>query len=388
MKTLAQVEPRTPISSAPYTISQPGAYYLTTNLTSVGHGIIIQADRVTLDLMGFSLTGSEGINTYGIWMAGTTNLAVCDVVVRGGMVRSFWNGLRFDSAQNSRAEGVAVSSNSSVGIVLAGTKFKCDGNTIADCAVRWNVGYGIHFDGTAGSCNGNTIRNSTINWNLFTGIYFYSGSGVCNGNTIVGCTVGSNSAYGVQLDVSTGRCSGNTIQNSTVVGNRVFGIYLQGHGGRCEGNMLQACAVIGNGSNGVFFSGNSGQCNGNTLRDCSIVGNNAYGVHLYGRLGQCDGNLISDNVLWNNQDYGIYCSYAGGNRIENNHVSQTAGLTSSGISTVSSSNNFIFKNTCVGQINNFSISANDTYGPIVTSSGALVTTNGAAALSPWANFSR
>jgi hypothetical protein len=55
---------------------------------------------------------------------------------------------------------------------------------------------------------------------------------------------------------------------------------------------------------------------------------------------------------------------------------------------VSSSNNFIFKNTCVGQINNFSISANDTYGPIVTSSGALVTTNGAAALSPWANFSR
>jgi hypothetical protein len=33
MKTLQQVEPRTPISSAPFTISQPGSYYLTTNLT-------------------------------------------------------------------------------------------------------------------------------------------------------------------------------------------------------------------------------------------------------------------------------------------------------------------------------------------------------------------
>jgi hypothetical protein len=37
MKTLAQIEPRTPISSAPFTISVPGSYYLTTNLTfSVG----------------------------------------------------------------------------------------------------------------------------------------------------------------------------------------------------------------------------------------------------------------------------------------------------------------------------------------------------------------
>jgi hypothetical protein len=33
MKTLDQVEPRQPISSLPYTISAPGSYYLTTNLT-------------------------------------------------------------------------------------------------------------------------------------------------------------------------------------------------------------------------------------------------------------------------------------------------------------------------------------------------------------------
>ncbi len=29
-KTLQQVEPRTPISALPFTISQPGSYYLTT----------------------------------------------------------------------------------------------------------------------------------------------------------------------------------------------------------------------------------------------------------------------------------------------------------------------------------------------------------------------
>ena len=61
MKTLAQVDPRTPISSLPYTINGPGSYYVTGNLSSTEDGIIIQSSGVTVDLMGFSLTG-DGIN--------------------------------------------------------------------------------------------------------------------------------------------------------------------------------------------------------------------------------------------------------------------------------------------------------------------------------------
>lgn len=34
MITLQQIEPRTPISSVPFTITTPGSYYLTTNLYS------------------------------------------------------------------------------------------------------------------------------------------------------------------------------------------------------------------------------------------------------------------------------------------------------------------------------------------------------------------
>jgi hypothetical protein len=40
----------------------------------------------------------------------------------------------------------------------------------------------------------------------------------------------------------------------------------------------------------------------------------------------------------------------------------------------------------VGQTNNFLLDSNDTYGPIVTNSGALPTSGAAA--HPWANFSR
>jgi hypothetical protein len=61
-KTLQQVEPRTPISSLPTPLSQPGSYYLTTNLVGVAgqHGITITGARVTLNLMGFELRGVPG----------------------------------------------------------------------------------------------------------------------------------------------------------------------------------------------------------------------------------------------------------------------------------------------------------------------------------------
>jgi hypothetical protein len=94
MKTLQQVEPRTPISSAPYTISQPGSYYLTTNLTSGEHGIIIATNGVTLDLMGFTITGDGGRYDYGIFLDGATNNLIEQVVVKNGIVRNFGNGLQ------------------------------------------------------------------------------------------------------------------------------------------------------------------------------------------------------------------------------------------------------------------------------------------------------
>src|SRR5262245_13623036 len=62
MKTLQQVEPRIPISSLPFTISQSGSYYLTGNLTGVSGqiGIRITAPTASLDLAGFTLQGVPG----------------------------------------------------------------------------------------------------------------------------------------------------------------------------------------------------------------------------------------------------------------------------------------------------------------------------------------
>jgi hypothetical protein len=59
MKSLAQIEPRSPISLVPFTISVPGSYYLTTNVTTtVSNAIVIAANGVTLDLNGFSISST------------------------------------------------------------------------------------------------------------------------------------------------------------------------------------------------------------------------------------------------------------------------------------------------------------------------------------------
>ena len=85
MKTLAQVEPRTPISSAPLVITNPDAYYLPTNLvgTSGTNGIVIPSGSVTLDLNGNALLGVLG-SLEGILFSGNeTNVTMRNGTVQG-----------------------------------------------------------------------------------------------------------------------------------------------------------------------------------------------------------------------------------------------------------------------------------------------------------------
>ncbi len=75
MKTLDQLEPRTPIS-APQTIDASGSYYLTNDISGA---VDISADNVDLDLNGFTL--SEGIPN-GISINGRTNIRIVNGTIR------------------------------------------------------------------------------------------------------------------------------------------------------------------------------------------------------------------------------------------------------------------------------------------------------------------
>jgi len=331
MKTLDQVEPRIPISSAPYTISQSGSYYLTTNLTSSGHGIIITTSGVTLDLMGFTVNGDRGSADYGIFLDGATNNLIEQVVVKNGIVRDFGYGLRSAYSQGGRFEHLTADSNRS---------------------------YGIYLHGRSGQCDGNMIANCTINGNGSYGIYLYGRSGQCDGNTITDCTI---------------------------TGNGNIGTYFNGQYGQCDGNTITDCTITGNGNIGTYFNGSWGRCNGNTITDCTINGNKDLGIKFYGYSGQCAGNAITDCIIHGNTDRGIYLNSSDANRIEGNHITGQIGASTSGILSSGSSENLIFRNTCVGQTNNFALGSGNVYGPIFTTAGELPTTGAGA--HPLANFS-
>ena len=86
MKTLDQVEARTPISSAPFTISTSGSYYLTGNLSvTTGNAITISADQVTLDLNGFAIssTASPASGTAVLLNSTRKNITIKNGHLRG-----------------------------------------------------------------------------------------------------------------------------------------------------------------------------------------------------------------------------------------------------------------------------------------------------------------
>jgi hypothetical protein len=144
MKTLAQVEPRTPISSLPYTITESGSYYVVSNLHSTTDGIVIETSGITVDLMGFSLTGDGSSGDYGIYVDGSTNAVIENLVIKGGRIGGFFNGLRCNYMNNSRIEQMVVSGNTLSGVLLYAYQGQCNGNTIADCTISGNWRRGCH----------------------------------------------------------------------------------------------------------------------------------------------------------------------------------------------------------------------------------------------------
>ena len=79
MKTLVEIEPRTAVNATNtpgdadslFKITLPGSYYLTGPIdVPIGkHGIVVMADRATIDLNGFSIQGIPG-SLNGIWGQG------------------------------------------------------------------------------------------------------------------------------------------------------------------------------------------------------------------------------------------------------------------------------------------------------------------------------
>lgn len=113
MKSLDQIEARTPISSAPFTITNSGSYYLTTNLTvSTGDAIDINTNGVTLDLNGFTIssTAASATGTAILLKGNSSDITIINGHIRSGVTNSggVFSGSGFDSGINYYYSGDSI----------------------------------------------------------------------------------------------------------------------------------------------------------------------------------------------------------------------------------------------------------------------------------------
>jgi len=287
-KTLTEVEPRTAINltntpgdaDSLFKITQPGSYYLTGNITGVvgKHGIEIAASGVTLDLMGFDLSGlAASLDGVSATIFNLTNITICNGSVRGWGDEGVDLGSNF--ADNSTVIDVRASGNAGSGITV-GT-----GGMITGCSAAFNGGTGIS------TTSGGTITRCSAAGNTSNGIAAASGS------TITGCSAYDNTANGI----STG--GGSTITGCAAYINTGNGIFAGG------ASTITGCLANRNSGNGIAVTtnclvlANTCQANGN-------IGDGA-GIHATGGDNRIESNNCADN------DRGIDVDAAGNIIIKN-----------------------------------------------------------------------
>lgn len=154
----------TPITSVPYTITKSGFYYLKGNLTTANAtdtAITINANGVTLDLMGFAVNAPTSSSGDGIHIGAAIN-----VEVRNGAVSNFTRGVYSDWAAGGFNHRLANLRASYCGIGIYGS---VSGIIVSGCqAVGCGDGF-IYNGGFAAVYEKNTAMSNTNSGFTFSG---------------------------------------------------------------------------------------------------------------------------------------------------------------------------------------------------------------------------
>ena len=415
-KTLDQIEPRTDVATLPgtatveFTITQPGSYYLSRNIsTGKNTAINISAANVTLDLKGFQITRSGGATGNAIVVGITAHR----VTIRNGTILGDF-GIGISCATESRAtsiEDVALSACSNIAISAS------EGAIISRCRIHDQTGSGIQA-GPAATISYCTISKTlagkgilgliatTIDHCTVTGHTGLTGIEVQSGGIITECVVrgstATTSALRGEMGSTISRCTafgndtpagiaavqGSTVSHCSAKANTSTAAISAGFS-IDQGCTIIGCTADGNLSTAATLAGGNGAGfrtgNGTSVFDCIAQGNVGDGI-LVASGCHVRGNTCTSNGSGTGDGAGIHATNAS-NRIEGNAVSGN----DRGVD-VDVGGNFIVRNTASGNTSNYELFAGNAVGPIVATppSAAISGATGGAGVGstdPWANFS-
>jgi len=208
MIPLAFVDPRTALSAentpgqggpipSVFRIDRPGSYYLAHDIVGEAKkvGILIEADGVTLDLMGFRLRGVpdsyQGILADGANDIAIRNGTICDWGQDGVFTASATNVRLADlHAHNNANDGIKAGDNAVITGCTASDNGDCGftasvNSIIADCTSRDNGGSGYDPIDTT------VVTRCVAEGNEGTGI------SAGRGNTVTNCVARNNDRFGI-----------------------------------------------------------------------------------------------------------------------------------------------------------------------------------------------
>ncbi|WP_410765988.1 nitrous oxide reductase family maturation protein NosD [Haloferax sp. DFSO60] len=296
------------------TISEPGRYALTTDITDseAGTCIRIQSDDVVLLSRGHRLDGVGTFGTAGIVARSNTKQPLENVTVQNVTVTDWDDGIRYIGVTDGNVVGTTTANNR-VGLSLLNSH----DNRLADNVARDNQLRGISL--LESSAN-NTLVNNTARDNALFGIHLVE-AGARN-NTLVGNTA-SNNEFGIVLIGA----HENTLRENRANENRIAGIWLS------------------------------------AARDNRLV-NNSVSNRFYGILlaDFSTGNLVAANVATSNP-VGIRLRSSDENRIVNNSVRSSS---DNAILLISSDENVVTGNSGSGNVRGVTV---------IRSSGNVVENN-------------
>ena len=303
MKTLDDVEPRIPIAGSDtavgtFVISRSGSYYLTGDRLCTNTGIQINADNVTLDLMGYSLKGPDAAGTYGIYTSGRKN-----VEIRNGTIRDFQHGIYTDTPDDQmfRIMDIRSVSNIQDGINLNG-KY----HLIQHCILNENSRNGIYTEQYSTILNNIVSNNGYASADAVYGIRVRGDSG----NIISGNAVYDNGqmcqsiVYGI--NVPGGTVADNAVYNNgNSADSFVYGIRV--HIGTVTGNTVYKNGFLSSSYVYGIRAGNGSTVTGNTIYENGVEADSyVYGLYV-SRGCTVDRNTVLQNGYASHLNvYGVY----------------------------------------------------------------------------------
>jgi hypothetical protein len=319
MKTLDQIEARTPISSLPYAINSPGSYYLTANLSvSTGDAIAINTNQVTLDLNGFTIssTASPASGNAILLAASSKDITIINGHIKGGVGYSngsysgsgFLNGINVNNPGgdvsyapfNVRVSGVSVS-----GCLGSGIFLNAGSSTVVESSTVQTVGnYGINVESvshsSANQCGGTAISASVIADCIASST---GSSAAVSANIATGCFAIATNGYAVSATNAV-NCYGISTTNTAVNVSNALNCY----GSSTTGTGISASTA----TNCQGSSGNAGYgVNAITANACYGISSTGIGIHCTSGMAiGCVGINTSNNTHGLNAYIANCCVYS------------------------------------------------------------------------------